>query len=98
MQKKSKYNLAVVGVGAVGIEMLRVIAEHKFPVEQLCVFARTEREITVDGQCYQVHKINEHAFKDIDFALFAGTEGEKGAAVKYAQKAVDQGAIVIDNG
>ncbi|MEI8176910.1 MAG: aspartate-semialdehyde dehydrogenase, partial [Candidatus Omnitrophota bacterium] len=31
-------------------------------------------------------------------ALFAGTEGEKGAATTYAAEAVKRGAVVIDNG
>jgi aspartate-semialdehyde dehydrogenase len=34
----------------------------------------------------------------MDIALFAGTEGEKGAAVTYAREAVKRGAVVIDNG
>jgi aspartate-semialdehyde dehydrogenase len=34
----------------------------------------------------------------VDFAFFAGTEGEKGAAVQLAQEAISRGAIVIDNG
>ena len=34
----------------------------------------------------------------MDFALFAGTEGEKGAAVTFASDALKCGAVVIDNG
>ena len=37
-------------------------------------------------------------FEGADLALFAGTEGEKGAAVTYAPEAISRGAIVIDNG
>ena len=93
-----KYNVAVVGVGAVGVEMLRVLKERKFPVNKLKVFARSERDIYVDGTKYHVLKIEPKAFKGIDIALFAGTEGEKGAAVTYAPAAIKQGAVVIDNG
>jgi aspartate-semialdehyde dehydrogenase len=34
----------------------------------------------------------------VDFAFFAGTEGEKGAAVQLAREAISRGAVVIDNG
>lgn len=98
MKRKSKYNVAVVGVGAVGIEMLRVLKQHRFPIKELRVFARTARKILVDGHSYSVEKISSDAFNNIDFALFAGTEGEKGAAATYAQDAVKRGAVVIDNG
>ena len=93
-----KYNVAVVGVGAVGIEMLRVLRQRNFPVGELRVFGRSAREIDVDGQKYSVQAITPEGFNGIDIALFAGTEGEKGAAVTYAAAAVKHGAVVIDNG
>jgi aspartate-semialdehyde dehydrogenase len=98
MKKKSKYNVAVVGVGAVGIEMLRCLRNRNFPVGELRVLARSAREIEVDNRKYQVQAISPEAFKGIDIALFAGTEGEKGAAVTFAAEAVRRGAVVIDNG
>lgn len=93
-----KYNVAVIGVGAVGIEMLRVLKARHFPVETLRVFARSARDIDVDGQRYSVEPISPDGFNGVDIALFAGTEGEKGAAVTYAPEAVKRGAVVIDNG
>lgn len=93
-----KYNVAVVGVGAVGIEMLRVLRQRNFPIGELRVFARSGREIEIDGQAYAVKTISPEGFEGIDIALFAGTEGEKGAAVTYAPQAVKRGAVVIDNG
>ncbi len=93
-----KYNVAVVGVGAVGEEMLRVLKQRNFPVNELKVFGRSAREITVDGEKYSVEVLNENSFGGIDVALFAGTEGEKGAAVTYARAAIKAGAVVIDNG
>jgi aspartate-semialdehyde dehydrogenase len=92
------YNIAVVGVGAVGIEMLRVLKQRNFPVGELRVFARSARDIEVDGQKYSVKAISPEGFEGIDIALFAGTEGEKGAAVTYASGAIKRGAVVIDNG
>ncbi len=93
-----KYNVAVIGVGAVGIEILRVLRQRNFPIEELKVFARSSRVITVDGINYSVEAITEADFKGIDIALFAGTEGEKGASRLYAHKFIEEGAVVIDNG
>jgi len=96
--KKKRYNLAIVGVGAVGIEMLKVIKERNFPLNDLRIFARSKRDIEIDGKKYHVEEISADGFEGIDIALFAGTEGEKGAAVTYAPQAIKRGAIVIDNG
>ncbi len=93
-----KYNVAVVGVGVVGVEMLRVLRQRNFPVGKLRVLARSARDIEVDGQKYAVEAVSPEAFEGIDIALFAGTEGEKGAAVTYAKEAIKRGAVVIDNG
>ncbi len=93
-----KQNVAVVGVGAVGIEMLRCLKQRDFPIESLRVFARSARDIKVDEDTYSVEATSPDAFSGIDIALFAGTEGEKGAAVTYSGDAIKRGAVVIDNG
>lgn len=93
-----KLNVVVVGVGAVGIEMLRVLRQRDFPVAELKVLARSARDIEVDSVTYPVRKAAPEEFDGANLALFAGTEGEKGAAVTYAKEAISRGAIVIDNG
>jgi aspartate-semialdehyde dehydrogenase len=94
----SEYNVAVVGAGAVGEEILRVLAEHHFPAREVRVLARSERTLLVDGREYSVQVTTPEAFEGIDIALFAGTEGEKGAAVTFGPEAVKRGAVIIDNG
>ena len=93
-----KYNIAVIGVGAVGVEMLRVLRQRKFPIANLTVLARSARNIEVDAKKYSVKTISPGMFDGVDIALFAGTEGEKGAAVTYAKEVVKRGGVVIDNG
>jgi len=93
-----KKNLAVIGVGAVGVEILRILKQRSFPVGNLRVFARSSRDINVDQDTYHVEAIEGAEFSGIDIALFAGTEGEKGASSLYAQKFIEKGAVVIDNG
>ncbi len=93
-----KYNVAVVGVGAVGIEMLRCLKGRKFPIARLVTLARSSRKIEVDGDVYSVQQIKPELFDGIDIALFAGTEGEKGASRLYSKDAIERGTVVIDNG
>lgn len=90
--------VAVVGVGAVGKELVRVLRQRRFPVKELRLLARTARELEVDGERYPVGVTSEEAFAGVDVALFAGTEGEKGAAVTFCEGAIKRGAVVIDNG
>ena len=93
-----RYNVAVVGIGAVGTEMLKVLHERAFPAERIRVLARTAREETIAGRTYQVEAACLDAFAGVDIALFAGTEGAKGASQLYGWAAVERGAVVIDNG
>lgn len=92
------YNVAVVGAGAVGLEMVRILRQRKFPINELRVLARSARALTLDGETYQVRETTPAAFDNVQVALFAGTEGEKGAALTFAKEAVARGAVVIDNG
>lgn len=92
------YVVAVVGAGAVGVEMVRVLQARQFPVKELRILARSDREMQIDGRTYQVRATTPEAFEGVQVALFAGTEGEKGAAVTFGQEAIRRGAVVIDNG
>jgi aspartate-semialdehyde dehydrogenase len=62
------------------------------------VLARSARRTTLAGETFDIRVAEPEAFEGVDYALFAGTEGEKGAAVKLAEEATSRGAVVIDNG
>jgi aspartate-semialdehyde dehydrogenase len=94
----SDYSVAVVGAGAVGVEMVRVLRQRRFPIRELRILARSNREMEIGGVSYCVRETTPEAFDGIQIALFAGTEGEKGAAVTFAGEAIRRGAVVIDNG
>jgi len=93
-----EYSVAVVGIGAVGTEMLKVLHERGFPASSIRVFARSARDEEIAGRTYAVEAASVEAFEGVDIALFAGTEGAKGASQQYGWAAVERGAVVIDNG
>lgn len=92
------YRVAVVGAGAVGEEMIKVLRLREFPISELRVLARTARKQVLDGREFDIQPTTAEAFDGIDFAFFAGTEGEKGASQTFGWEAVERGAIVVDNG
>jgi len=94
----ASYNVTVVGRGAVGREILRVLRQRDFPAARITVLARSGGSLEVDGYAYEVHPATGDEFEGCRIALFVGTEGEKGAAVVYAPEAIKRGAVVIDNG
>lgn len=93
-----KYNVAVVGIGAVGTEMVRLLRRRRFPISDLVILARSDRQEEIDGERYAVKTAAPEAFDGLDFAFFAGTEGSKGASQLYGWEAVRRGCVVIDNG
>ena len=92
------FRVAVVGAGAVGEEMVRVLNQRNFPMSKLVILARSTRKQTIDGIEYDVRETNADAFNDIDIAFFAGTEGVKGASQLFGWEAVSRGVFVVDNG
>lgn len=88
------YNVAVVGAGAVGEEMLNVLEQRRFPVNELKVLARTAREIKIGDRSYEVRSTVPEEFDGVDIVLFAGTEG---ASLEFGWEAARRGAVVIDN-
>ena len=92
------YAVAVVGAGLVGERIVAELRRRDFPLKELRILARSARRVTLAGETFEVRVAEPEAFEGVDYALFAGTEGEKGAAVRLAHEAVSCGATVIDNG
>lgn len=94
----SKYKVGIVGIGAVGTEMVKVLLERDFPADEIRIMARSERDEEVAGRIFHVVATEPDAFDGLDYAFFAGTEGAKGASQQYGWEAVGRGVTVIDNG
>ena len=90
--------VAIVGAtGAVGQEFLRVLDQRNFPLGGLKLLASARsagKSVEFQGKSIVIDELTEHSFEDVDIALFsAGGSISK----KYAQAAVDSGAVVVDN-
>lgn len=91
--------VAIVGAsGAVGQEFLRVLAERKFPMDDLVLFGSTRsagRKYSFMGKDYTV-KLLRHGddFRDIDIAF---TSAGAGTSREYADDITRYGTVMIDN-
>ena len=98
MKKKIKYNVAIMGAtGAVGEEMLKILEERRFPVENLTLLA-SQRSI---GKKYRFHgkeavvrELTDDSFGGIDIVL-ASAGGH--ISKKFAPAAIAAGAVIVDN-
>ncbi|MEG1479950.1 MAG: aspartate-semialdehyde dehydrogenase [Kiritimatiellia bacterium] len=93
-----QYKIGLVGIGAVGTEMIKILRQRNFPASEIRVLATRERDEEIAGEMFHVLETKPESFKGLDIVLFAGTEGAKGASKMWGKVATDAGAIVIDNG
>ena len=91
--------IAIVGAsGAVGQELLAVLAQRQFPISELRLFgsersAGTKYEFC--GKTYEVQLLQHNdAFKGVDIAF---TSAGAGVSREYAQDITRFGAVMIDN-
>ena len=98
MMRKEKYNVAVVGAtGAVGEELRKILEERQFPVDTLRLLASERsagQRLDFRGTQIPVEVLDDDSFEDTDIALFSAGGS---VSARYAQAAVDAGAVVIDN-
>jgi aspartate-semialdehyde dehydrogenase len=89
-----QYRVGLVGVGAVGTEMIRVLRQKKFPCSEIRVMASHERDEEIAGEKFHVIKADPAAFEGLDIILFSGGTD---ASIQFRQAVVDAGAVMIDN-
>ncbi|MBY5933287.1 aspartate-semialdehyde dehydrogenase [Tateyamaria omphalii] len=92
------YRVVVAGAtGNVGREMLNILAERQFPVDELAVLASRRSlgtEVSFGDQTLTTKDLDTFDFTGWDMALFAiGSDATK----KYAPVAAKAGCVVIDN-
>ncbi|MCH2093944.1 MAG: aspartate-semialdehyde dehydrogenase [Rhodobacteraceae bacterium] len=92
------YKVVVAGAtGNVGREMLNILAERQFPVDELAVLASRKSlgtEVTFGDTTLKTKDLDTFDFSGWDMALFAvGSSATK----EYAPKAAAAGCVVIDN-
>ena len=89
-----EYKVGLVGVGAVGTEMIKVLKDRKFPCGKVQVFASRERDEQILGETYHVLPATENSFNGLDIVLFAG---KTDVALQLRDAVVKAGAKMIDN-
>ena len=93
-----KYNLAILGAtGAVGREMLKVLAERDFPVGNLKLLASARsvgKEIEFKGNIYKVEEETKDSFGGVDIVLGAASNA---LAKELAPHIKAAGAVLVDN-
>ncbi|MEL6450543.1 MAG: aspartate-semialdehyde dehydrogenase [Pseudomonadota bacterium] len=92
------YRVVVAGAtGNVGREMLNILAERQFPVDELAVLASRRSlgtEVSFGDETLTTKDLDTFDFAGWDIALFAiGSDATK----TYAPKAAKAGCVVIDN-
>jgi aspartate-semialdehyde dehydrogenase len=94
----SGFTVAVVGAtGAVGREMLAILAERDFPVARLRAMASARsagRKIEFRGHEVVVEDLQDASFEGVDFGLFSAGSA---ASLEHGPRAAAEGCIVIDN-
>ena len=94
------YRVVVAGAtGNVGREMLNILAEREFPIDEIAAVASSRSQVDViefgeTGKTLKVQNIEHFDWTGWDMALFA--IGSDATAI-YAPKAAAAGCVVIDN-
>jgi aspartate-semialdehyde dehydrogenase len=97
MPTSKRFNVAVVGAtGMAGRELIKILAERKFPSVRVRALASERSKgltIPYNGSSIEVEPIDEKAFKGVDIAMFAAS-GD--VALMYGPLAAEGGSLVID--
>ena len=92
------YNVGILGAtGAVGQEMLKVLGERNFPVNELRLLASERsvgKKVNFKGKEYTIQLAAHDAFKGLDIVLGAASNA---VAKEFKDDIVKAGAVFIDN-
>ena len=92
------YTVAVLGAtGAVGQEMMNILAERNFPIKELIPLASARsagKTLKFKGEDVVIREACETAFEGVDIVLGAA---ENDIAEKFAPYIVKAGAVFVDN-
>ena len=93
-----KVNVAILGAtGAVGREMLKVLEERRFPINQLKALASSRsagKQLPFAGGTVTVEEATDASFEGMDIVLGAASNE---MAKKFAPAIVKAGAVFVDN-
>lgn len=93
-----KYNVGILGAtGAVGQEMIKLLEERNFPINEIRFFASArsvDKKIQFNGKEYKVEEAKKGVFKNIDILLGASPNE---LAIELIPSAIEQGCVVVDN-
>ncbi|HEX6593950.1 MAG TPA: aspartate-semialdehyde dehydrogenase [Bacillota bacterium] len=98
MAEQTIYNVAVVGAtGAVGQTIMKILEERNFPINTVKLLSSKRsagKKVTFKNEEVTVEEATPESFTNIDIAFFsAGGSVSK----SLVPKAVEKGAVVIDN-
>ena len=92
------YNVGILGAtGAVGQEMLKVLVERKFPINELRLLASERsvgKKVNFKGKEYTIQLAAHDAFEGLDIVLGAASNA---VAKEFKDDIVKAGAVFIDN-
>jgi aspartate-semialdehyde dehydrogenase len=98
MSDQPLFHVAVVGAtGAVGEQILKLLAERNFPIKSLKLLSSARSagtKIVFKGQELTVEEATPDSFKGVDIALFSAGGDVSRALIPHA---VAHGAVCIDN-
>ena len=93
-----QYTVAVLGAtGAVGQEMMKILAERNFPVGKLIPLASARsagKTLKFKGEDVTIQEARDEAFEGVDIVLGAA---ENDIAQRFAPAIVKAGAVFVDN-
>lgn len=93
-----KFKVGILGAtGAVGMEMMNILKEREFPIEELKLFSSSRsagKEVKFGTETVVVQEASEDAFSGLDIVLGAA---ENDIAQKFAPAIKASGAVFVDN-